>query len=188
MRRQVSMAGSPTLPTGPDLALLRDVVSDKIFKAMDDASKQLTRSNIRHALVGSLGIGSYGNPRSTKDVDFLVGPEAFTEHSGGIVTFSPGIPLEVNGVAIDSISVAPDEGFLEDGLDNPEESFGIPIAPLEAIVYMKLKSPRRKDRIDLVELFKLDVDIVRIGNYIAKNAPSLLPKFEMILSQSEEEG
>ena len=63
----------------PDLRLVEGVVSDKILRAAHAASSAYTKLGIRHALVGGLAVGAYGYARATKDVDFVVGDEAFIQ-------------------------------------------------------------------------------------------------------------
>lgn len=74
----------------PDLRLLDGVVAPEILAAMRSASAQLARMGVRHALAGALAVGAWGYPRASKDVDFLVGDEAFERHEGGIVHDGPG--------------------------------------------------------------------------------------------------
>ena len=52
---------------------------------------------------------------------------------------------------------------------------------------MKLKSPRRKDAADVVELVKAGVDTVKIANYLASFAPDLTGKFKNLVSEAEAE-
>ena len=66
-------------------------------------------------------------------------------------------------------------------------SGGIPILPVEALVYMKLKSPRRKDAVDVIELVKAGADTVKIKNYLSRNAADLVRKFETLVLEAEEE-
>ncbi len=75
--------------TKPDPALLRDVVA--ALDPMKLASEALTRAGVRHVVVGDLAVGANGYPRATKDVDFLVGSEAFEHHAGGLVTLRAGV-------------------------------------------------------------------------------------------------
>jgi hypothetical protein len=111
------------------------------------ASEALTKVGVRHVVVGGLAVGAYGYARATKDVDFLVGEEAFEHHAGGVVTMKPGVPIQVSGVAI--LSIGADESHLEAAVAN---SGGV--APAEVLVYLKLKSPRARDRVDVIELLK----------------------------------
>src|SRR5262249_788146 len=67
----------------PSLSLLHGVVATEILEAMKSASAQLAKTGVRHALVGALAAGAWGYPRASKDIDFLVGDEAFERHAGG---------------------------------------------------------------------------------------------------------
>lgn len=159
----------------PDLSLLDDAVSEKVLSAMRAASAQLTRLGVRHWLVGGLAVGAYGHPRATKDVDFLVGDEAFEHHGGGLVTMKPGVPIQVNGVIVDHLSAQDGERFLTSELETPGE---LTVAPIEVLVYLKLKSPRLKDRADLVELIKAGADVAKCRAWLRKNAASLEPELD----------
>jgi hypothetical protein len=104
--------------TRSDPSLLDDAVAPKVLDAMRSASKALTALGIRHVVVGGLAVGANGHPRATKVVDFLVGDEAFEHHPGGFVTMKPGVPIQINGVAIDLLSVQ--SARSADGLDDPK--------------------------------------------------------------------
>jgi hypothetical protein len=171
----------------PDISLLTGVVSQEILNAMRAAAARFESSGIRHALAGALAVGAHGYPRASKDVDFLVGDEAFTFHDGGIVTVNPEVPIRVGNVVVDPISVGPDEPHLMEALERAPISGGIPILPIEALAYMKLKSPRRKDAADVVELVKAGVDTAKIADYLAKVAPDLSNKFRALVSEAEAE-
>lgn len=47
-------------------------------------------------------------------------------------------------------------GHLDQALSRPAIDGDLPIAPLEALIYLKLKSPHRKDEADLVELLRVN--------------------------------
>src|SRR5207237_7730515 len=100
--------------------------------------------------VGGLAVGANGFPRATKAVDFLVGDEAFERHAGGLVTLRAGVPFKVNDVAIDFLAPNSEEHFLAASLA------GEPGAIIDAQprIYLKLKSPRHRDRTDVIELIK----------------------------------
>jgi hypothetical protein len=136
--------------------------------------------------VGGLAVGAYGYPRATKDVNFLVGDEAFEHHAGGIVKMKPGIPIQINGVLIDLLSVQSDEGAL---CTVPVVRVGaeVPVAPIEALVHLKLKSPRLKDAADVIELLKAGIDRARCRAWLATNAPTLTPKFEELIERAQQE-
>lgn len=169
----------------PDIHALKGIVSDHVLEAMKAAHKVLDHAGIPHALVGALAVGAYGYPRASKDVDFLVGDEAFDHHKSGIVTVKPGVPIEYKGIVIDPISIAPGSEHLRQAVENPEISEGIPVAPSAAVVYMKLLSPRRKDSADVVELVASGLDTKAILDYLRKHSPHLVKKFEILIEEAE---
>jgi hypothetical protein len=165
----------------PDLARLRGVVAPEILAAAEIASSKFREAGIPHALAGGLAVGAHGYPRTTDDVDFLVGDEAFEKHAGGLVTLR--VPLiAVGSVRVDLVSIDPARGEQEQmrsAVENPPRSGEIPIVPLEALIYMKLKAGRQKDIADLVELLKRGrVEADEIAAYLAGFAPDLLPRWE----------
>src|SRR3981189_564915 len=88
----------------PDLALVHGVVAPEILRAAELASQKLREAGVPHALAGGLAVGAHGYPRTTDDVDFLVGDEAFEKHAGGLVTLR--VPLiAVGKVRIDLVPI-----------------------------------------------------------------------------------
>lgn len=169
--------------TKPDPTLLENVVASAVLEGMRSASGVLAKLGIRHVVVGGLAVGANGYPRATKDVDFLVGDEAFEHHPGGFVTLKPGVPIQVNGVAIDLLSIQIGEDHLNAALEAPMGSM------IEApqLAYLKLKSPRQKDRVDVIELIKAGIAIEPCRNYLAQHAPALVPLFEDAVRQAAAE-
>jgi hypothetical protein len=161
-------------------------VAPKILDAMRVASARLAELGIPHALVGGLAVGAHGFPRATKDVDFLVGDEAFEHHAGGIVTMKPGVPIQIAGVLVDLLSAQPDDGALR---DVPVVPMGddVPVAPVEALVHLKLKSPRMRDATDVVELLKAGLDRARCQAWLEANAPDLVAPFRALVERAEQE-
>ncbi len=167
----------------PDPTLLVDVVAPKVLEALRLASGALTLANVRHVVVGGLAVGANGYPRATKDVDFLVGAEAFRHHASGLVTMRPEIPFQVNGVAVDLLCAEPGEDFLEATLAAAPGTM-MEAAPL---VYMKLKSPRRKDQVDVIEMIKGGIDTKQCRAYLAENAPAFTATFDDCVAQADAE-
>jgi hypothetical protein len=167
----------------PDPDLLVDVVASRVLDAWRAASDALTRAGVRHVVIGGLAVGANGHPRATKDVDFLVGDEAFLHHAGGLVTMNPAIPIAVNGVAIDYLSPRPDEGHLASALAAPPGAF-IDVARL---VYMKLKASRMQDRADVVALIKTGQDVDACRAYLSTNAPALVAAFDDLVMKAASE-
>ena len=60
-----------------DVDVLRDVVAGSILDRAVDVSRRLHQLGVPHVLIGGLAVGLHGHPRATKDVDFMVGTEAF---------------------------------------------------------------------------------------------------------------
>ncbi len=167
----------------PDPSLLEGVVAPGVLDAMKAASLALKHAGVRHVVVGGLAVGANGFPRATKDVDFLVGDEAFERHAGGLVTLRPGVPFQVSGVAIDFIGAEAGEGFLAASLEL--EAGSILEAP--PLVYMKLKSPRHRDRTDVIELIKAGLDVDRCRDYLLAHAPTFVSEFDDAVSRARAE-
>lgn len=172
-----------TSPAVPDRKLLESAVSPEVVSALDLASAALTRAGVRHLVVGGLAVAAHGYLRSTKDVYFLVGEEAFEHHAGGLVTMRAGVPIQVAGIVVDFLSIGADERFLES-----EVSKDGGIASASVLVYLKLKSPRTKDRADLVELVKAGIDVAVVRSFLATHRPGFVDKLDEIVRTAEAEG
>jgi hypothetical protein len=185
----LSVLRSRSMPEAtPDLRLLEDVVAPRVLAAMRSASRALASLGVRHAVAGGLAVGAHGYPRNTKDVDLLVGDEAFERHSGGLVTLKPGVPIQIDGVSVDLLSTSGSDAFLEHSLAQPVPG-EVPVVPAGTLVYLKLKSPRLKDRADVVELVKAGLDVEGVRKYLERHAPALLASFDECVTRvrAEEE-
>jgi hypothetical protein len=165
----------------PDLAAEFEVVNPTIETAARVASARLTELGVRHVLVGGLAVGAYAEPRATKDVDFLVGQEAWPT-SGIIVSPIFGLPFQVGKVAIDTLLAPGEAPGIEEALARGIESEGIPVAPAEVVLLMKLIADRARDRYDVAAL--LDVvnhDVAR--EYVAKFGPDYIEALEAAIQE-----
>ena len=167
----------------PDLNRLRGIVAPEILAAAEVASAKLREAGIPHAHAGGLAVGAHGYPRTTDDVDFLVGDEAFEKHAGGLVTLK--LPLiAVGNIRIYFVSMDESGGEGEQlrfAVESPPQSNQVPIVPLVALVYMKLKAGRQKDLADLVELLKRGrIEVEEIDRYLAAHASDLMRMWEQI--------
>ncbi|MEZ4770379.1 MAG: hypothetical protein R2844_18380 [Caldilineales bacterium] len=160
-------------------------VSPKVRDAAIKAAAQLEQLGIRHALAGGLAVGAHGYIRATAVVDFLVGEEAF-EHHGVLVTFRPGVPIEVDGVRIDYLSPVALGSQFEDVLDSPTLSEGLAVVPIEALMLMKLRARRRQDLLDVVELINAGADVRRVRRYLEQYAGDLVPMFNGLVEEASE--
>ena len=186
-KRQVTFFRVREGPSGPDLKPVAEAVSEKVWRAMIDASESLRSMGIKHALVGGLAVGAHGWPRATRDVDFLVDDSAWSKTESGVVILRAGIPVQAHGIAVDTISVRDDERHLLPAIETAEISEGIPVISLEALVYLKLTSPRSQDRQDVLHLVRAGADLERVRAYLNANAPRLREKFEAIVQTAAEE-
>lgn len=169
--------GRPERSEGPDLALCDGVVSTRILQALYDAAAQLDVLGVPHVAIGGIAVGAYGAPRATKDVDFLVGEEAF-EHHGPLVSFRPGLPIASGGVAVDPVSIGHDESFLLETFEYPAVSRRVPIIGLAPLIYLKLRAGRHHDLGDVERLLEAGIDERPVRLYLDEHAPRLLPLFE----------
>ena len=153
-------------------------------KAASDAFRE---AGVRHVLVGGLAVGVNGYPRGTKDIDFMVGDEAFEFH-GLIVAPRAGLPMKYSGITIDWVSLEPDERipleeFLIDAL--PGE---VPVMGIEPLIAMKLLAGRQKDQSDIVELIKAGADVDSITSFIEDRFPKKLGMLKNLAMKAINEG
>lgn len=103
------------------------------------------------AICGGLAVAAHGYHRATMDIDVMVS-DAIFETAGPIVTFKPGVPLEIHGIVIDYIPES-DLGELAAMIANEDE--GYPVVDLPTLLAMKLLTGRRQDIADVRKLIEL---------------------------------
>jgi len=149
-------------------------------RAVREVSKMFFEAGIRHALVGALGANAYrSRPRTTEDIDFLVGNEAFETHDGGFVTMRVPV-IEFDGIDIDQVPLTDALRVIEDGLDRAQVSDGVPIAPVDTIVIMKLLAGRTQDLADVEAMVESGADRVFLRAAVQKAAPGHLHTLEQL--------
>lgn len=133
------------------LGAVLDMLAPKYRVAIEEAHRAYEAAGVPHALCGGLAAGAHGEPRATKDVDFVVGEEAFASAPGSlVVSFKPGIPIAVGDVPVDSVPIPQEHAaVLRDGIARARLDEGIPVLPAAHVVYMKLLSFRAVDRVDI---------------------------------------
>ncbi len=155
---------------GAGLKSQLDMLSASMVEAVLAACEAYAELGVPYALVGGLAAGAFGRPRFTKDIDFLVGEQAFRK-SGLIISFALPMPLQAGDVAIDPIPL-PEEparrAALSAALASPEidttTGHRIPVLAPTWLAYMKLASPRGKDCDDIVGMMqagRVDMDLLR---------------------------
>ena len=150
--------------------------SGKVYLAgQTDSADFPTTNAFQSSLSGGFGV---------QDAFFTVLGAAGTNLIYSTYLGGPGFE-SANGVAVDLLSVGAGEPFLELALAAPAGSM-IDVAPL---VYLKLKSTRRKDQVDVIEMIKGGIDAKRCGEYLAAHAPAFVGAFEecVALAESEED-
>jgi hypothetical protein len=140
----------------------------------------LADAGIRHALVGALAANAYCNrPRTTEDIDFLVGDEAFERHAGGFVTMRVPV-VEFDGIDVDQIPLTEALRVVEDGLRRAVVSDGVPIAPVDTIVVMKLLAGRTQDLADIEAIVRSGTDRELLRGAVRRAAPDRADTLERL--------
>lgn len=163
-------------------APLAEIVAATVLLDAIDTSSRLTELGVPHALIGGLAVGLHGHPRATKDVDYLVGTEAF-ERTFPILVYREELKDLVKMGVIDLLGVPPTYPTLADYLIVPEEG-EVPVLPVEALVLMKLVAARTQDMADISALLEVGANPDEILRFLHLNGPSLVTKFEALLSES----
>ena len=181
MRAQIAIQRSRLVTTGrePDLKrALRPVPTYE--RAVREVSRMFADAGIRHALVGALGANAYRNrPRTTEDISFLVGDEAFETHRGGFVTMRVAV-VEFDGIDIDQVPLSEALRVVEDGLNRAPISDGVPIAPVDTIVVMKLIAGRTQDLADVEAIIESGGDREFLKAAVQKAVPACVDTLERL--------
>jgi hypothetical protein len=149
-------------------------------RAVREVSKMFAAAGIRHALVGALAANAYrSRPRTTEDIDFLVGDEAFETHPGGFVTMRVPV-VEFEGIEIDQVPLTEALRVVEDSLDRAYVSEGVPIAPMDTIVVMKLLAGRTQDFADVEAIVESGADREQLRAAVHRAAPDRAETLERL--------
>jgi hypothetical protein len=149
-------------------------------RAVREVSMLFSQAGIRHALVGALGANAYRDrPRSTADIDFLVGDEAFERHPGGVVTLRVPV-IEFDGIDVDQVPLTEALRVVEGGLERAHVSEGVPIAPVDTIVIMKLLAGRHQDLADIEAIVGSGADREMLRAAVQAAAPSRVAALERL--------
>src|SRR5262249_5318655 len=146
--------------------------------------------------------------RATKDVDFLVGQEAFRQGDQGVLSLRvpiysvSGVPVQLLPPPLSGLQfsaptspISPDvriEFIAASGVEKeagtPVFDGNLPIAPLPVVVYTKLNAGRSRDVADIIELVKRGrIDVPSIDRYLASHAPQLLPVWTQVKAKAATE-
>ena len=149
-------------------------------RAVREVSKMLSEARIRHALVGALGANAYrSRPRTTEDIAFLVGDEAFQTHAGGFVTMRVPV-VEFDGIDVDQVPLTEALRVVEDGLTRASVSEGVPIAPVDTIVVMKLLAGRTQELADVEAIIGSGADREFLRAAVQRTVPERADTLERL--------
>jgi len=163
-------------------------INPTVIGALREASRRLTAQGVRHVVIGALAVGVHGWPRATRDVDLLLGPEAWNTAADGTQTPAVILADSIGGVDIDYLPIDVAGDFLMDAFAGALVTEDVPIAPMEVVVLTKLIRLAMRDQADIVELVKAGVvDEVRVRNYLDLNAPMLTSRFDALVAQAKRE-
>lgn len=142
-------------------------------------------AGIRHALVGALAANAYrSRPRTTEDIDFLVGDEAFQRHAGGFVTMRVPV-VEFDGIDVDQVPLTDALRVVEDGLTRAVVSDGVPIAPVDTILVMKLLAGRTQDLADIEAIIESGADREVLRAAVQQRVPDRAATLERLFGNAD---
>ena len=145
----------------------------------------LSEAGIRHALVGALAANAYRTrPRTTQDIDFLVGDEAFETHAGGYVTMKVPV-IEFDGIDVDQVPLTEALRVIEEALNRAPVSRGVPIASVDTIVIMKLLAGRTQELADIEAIASSGVDRDQLRVAVQRAAPDRLAILERLFENAD---
>lgn len=174
------MSGS----TKASVERLLGVVAPEVILDAVETSRLLTELAIPHALVGGLAVGLHGHPRATKDVDFLVGNQAF-ETTDPILSYREELSTIVRMGEVDLLAVPGRRPILGTSLALPSGG-EIPVVGVAALILMKLDAGRAQDIADVHHLLDQHSKLIEeVGHFLSHHAPDLVDRFVGILDERE---
>jgi len=158
---------------------LKGVVAPELIARAEKMSRLLTDLSIPHLLIGGLAVGVHGHVRATRDIDFLVGDQAFATHVP-ILTFRDELRDLVRIGHTDLMSVPPGHPQLQEELSSHP---GPPVISLPALIMLKLEAGRPRDAEDVRQLMALHRSALRdVRDYLQRHAPGLVHRLAEVIS------
>ena len=188
MRAHITIPRNRHMTAGRTPELRRALAPVPRFdRAVREVSRMLAEAGVRHALAGALAANAYRHrPRTTEDIDFLVGDEAFEAHPGGFVTMRVPV-IEFDGIDVDQVPLTAALRTIEDMLTNAPVSEGVPIAPLEAVVVMKLVAGRTQDLADVEAIISAGTDREQLAKRVERAVPDRLEILQRLFDNVDRE-
>ena len=151
-------------------------------RAVKAVSRMLADAGIRHLLVGALAANAYRHrPRTTEDIDFLVGDEAFEAHAGGFVTMRVPV-IEFDGINVDQVPLTEALRVVEHALNRAPAGDDVPIAPLDVVVIMKLLAGRTQDLADIEAIVESGADRESLRDAVRMAVPERVATLERLFT------
>ena len=163
---------------------LEQAVARRVLEDARRVSATLTRLGVPHALVGGLAVGLHGHPRATRDVDFLVGPEAFATTSP-LLTSREELAEVVQWGVIDLIAALPEDPVLAAEITQGTPGV-VPVVGIEVLVLMKLRASRSQDLTDVEALIRAGADVAAVLDFLRQHEPVHIPRFARIAQRALE--
>lgn len=110
-----------------------------------------------------------------------MGGEAFETHSGGFVTMRVPV-VEFGGIDVYQVPLMEGLGAVEDGLNRAHVSDGVPIAPVDTIVVMKLIAGRTQDLADVEAIVVSGADRDLLKAAVQKALPDRVEILERLFA------
>ncbi len=154
---------------------LEQVVARRVLDDARRVSAALTKLGVPHALVGGLAVGLHGYPRATKDVNFLVGKEAFVSTSP-LLTLREELADVVQWGVIDLIAALPEDPVLANEVTQGEAD-SIPVVGIEVLVLMRLRAGRTQDFADIEALVRVGADVGAVLDSLRTHEARHIPAF-----------
>jgi len=161
---------------------LERVVSRRVLDDARRVSEALTNLGVPHALVGGLAVGLHGHPRATKDVDFIVGVEAFAT-TKPLLTFREELAGVVRWGVVDLIAALPEDPPLAAELEAGRPGT-VPVVGIEVLVLMKMRASRSQDLADVEALVRAGADVAAILDFLRAHEPKHLPGFSRVAQRA----
>jgi len=129
-------------------------------------------------LIGGLAVGVHGHPRATRDVDFLVGAEAF-ESVEPLLVYREELKELVRIGETDIMSVPDAYPGLAEELRLEDD---VPVISLRGLVLLKLDANRPRDREDVRVLLEQSPKRIReVRDYMLMHAPELVSRLAEVM-------
>jgi hypothetical protein len=176
-------------------AWVREVPVGPVDEVLARVARILRDAKVPFAVAGGFAVIEHGYERFTKDVDLLVRADDLiramdTLRAAGFrgqrTPIGARMRDERTAVIVDLVGTAfdADERALARSRRARQR---LPVIPMEHLILMKLEAGRSQDDADIIALLKRGASSARIGRYLQRMWPKLLPRFRRLAAQARAE-